>query len=182
MRTSCVSLAACVFSLGFLSVASAQRGAGDSEGVARQPAKPKVVSLSGKVVKVETAACEMTTGRSTLGTHFLMKTPEGKTFNVHLGPPAAVEFVVKELPQGKQVTVKAFRTADMKKNHYVAQTLTFGSRTVELRDETLRPSWAGSGQAANAGLGRGWRRGAGYGRGAGRGGQGVGSARRGGWR
>ena len=90
-----------------------------------------------------------------------MKTPEGKTLNIHLGPAVSVEFVAKELSRGQEIKVQAFRTAAMKKNHFVARTLTFGSRTVELRDESLRPSWAGSGNAANVGQGRGWARGAG---------------------
>lgn len=166
MRVFQLSGVAVVLALGLWSAAFAQRGVGDSQGVARQPTKPKVVSLSGKVVKVETATCEMTTGRSPLGTHLVMKTSDGKKLNIHLGPATAVEFVAKELSQGQKVKVEAFRTAKMKKGQYVARTLTFGSRTVELRDETLRPAWAGR---SGPGWGRGWGRGAGNGRGRGAG-------------
>jgi len=109
-----------------------------------------------------------------------METSKGKTLNIHLGPVAAIEFVAKDLSQGQKVKVEAFRTKKMKKGQYVARTLTFGSQTVELRDETLRPVWAGRG---GPGWGRGYGRGAGYGRGRGRGWgrQGTPSGRYGGW-
>jgi len=106
-----------------------------------------------------------------------METSKGKKLNIHLGPVNAVEFVAKDLSQGLKVKVEAFRTTKMKKGQYVARTLTFGSRTVELRDDTLRPSWAGRG---GPGWGRGWGRGAGYGRSAGYGrGRGRGWGRQG---
>jgi len=73
-----------------------------------------------------------------------METSKGKTLNIHLGPVAAIEFVAKDLSQGQKVKVEAFRTKKMKKGQYVARSLTFGSQTVELRDETLRPVWAGA--------------------------------------
>jgi len=109
-----------------------------------------------------------------------METSKGKTLNIHLGPVAAIEFVAKDLSQGQKVKVEAFRTKKMKKGQYVARSLTFGSQTVELRDETLRPVWAGRG---GPGWGRGYGRGAGYGRGRGRGWgrQGTPSGRYGGW-
>ena len=68
------------------SAALAQRGAGDPAGVARSGNTPEIVTLSGKVLEVQTEPCTNTTGRSPLGTHFLMKTAEGKTLNIHLGP------------------------------------------------------------------------------------------------
>ena len=166
MRVFQLSGVAVVLALGLWSAAFAQRGVGDTQGVARQPTKPKVVSLSGKVVKVETASCEMTTGRSPLGSHLVMKASDGKKLNIHLGPAGAVDFVTKKLSQGQKVQVAAFRTDKMKEAHYVAQTLTFDSQTVELRDKTLRPAWAGRG---GPGWGRGRGRGAGYGRGRGAG-------------
>jgi hypothetical protein len=178
MKVFPASVAAVVFAIGLSSAAFAQRGMGDAQGVAQQATKPKVVSLSGKVLKVETAPCEMTTGRSLLGTHFVMKTSDKKKVNIHLGPAGAVDFVTKNLSQGLEVEVTAFRTEKMKEGHYVARTLAFGSRTVELRDETLRPAWAGRG---GPGWGRG--RGAGYGRGRGAGwGRQGGRYGGGGWR
>ena len=145
MRVISLSVAAVVFSLGLLvSVSLAQRGAGDPQGVAREPTKPKVVSLSGKVLEVKTEPCKMTTGRSTLGTHLIMKTADEKTLNIHLGSAEAVKSVAKELLAGTEVKVEAFRTKKMEKNQYVARSLTIGDRTMELRDKNLRPNWAGA--------------------------------------
>ena len=180
MNTKLASIAALVVTFGLSSAVSAQRGMGDAQGVGRQATKPKVVSLSGKVLKVETAPCEMTTGRSLLGTHFVMKTSDKKKVNIHLGPARAVDFVTKNLSEGQKVQVAAFRTEKMKEGHYVAQTLKFDSRTVELRDETLRPAWAGRGGPE---WGRGRGRGAGWGRGRGAGwGRQGGRYGGGGWR
>jgi len=169
------------------SAALAQRGVGDPAGVARSGVKPEIVTLSGKVLEVKTEPCANTTGRSPLGTHFLMKTAEGKTLNIHLGPAAMVEFAAKELVPDKAVKVQAFRTEKMKEEHYVAQQLSFDGRSVTLRDDTLQPVWAGGagtgaarGGAALApsrGVGPGWGRGLGYGRNRAGGGRGAGFGR-----
>jgi predicted Fe-Mo cluster-binding NifX family protein len=74
-----------------------------------------------------------------------MKAVDGKTLNIHLGPAAAVESVAKKLSPGKEVKVEAFRTKRLEKGHYVARSVTVGDRTIELRDKTLRPRWAGAG-------------------------------------
>jgi len=170
------------------SAALAQRGVGDPSGVARTGTTPEIVTLSGKVLEVKTEPCANTTGRFPVGTHFLMKTAEGKTLNIHLGPAAMVEFVAKELVPDKAVKVQAFRTEKMKEDHYVAQQLSYDGRSVTLRDETLQPVWAGgagtgtaSGDAAlgpGRGAGPGWGRGMGYGRNRAGGGRGAGYGRR----
>jgi len=164
-------------------LAHAQRGMGDSAGVARQAVKPEVVTLSGKVLEVKTEPCKMTTGPAYLGTHFLMKTPKGEKLNIHLGPADAVDYVTEQLPVGDKVTVNAFRTVKMPENHYVAQSVAFDGTTIQLRDASLRPLWARSntawrgrggpqwvsGRGQGRDWGRGWGRGPGYGRGWGRG-------------
>jgi hypothetical protein len=168
--------------------ALAQRGVGDSVGVAQRADLPEVVTLKGTVVQVETGPCENTTGRSFVGTHFLLKDSKSKTLNIHLGPTDTVAFVAKELSEGKKVKVEAFRTKQMKKGHYVAQTITCEGRAVTLRDATFRPAWAGGVSAADArgwsarGPGRGAEVGRGRGYGAGRGrGQGRGQGQGQGW-
>jgi hypothetical protein len=168
------------------SIALAQRGAGDPVGVARSGIQPEIVALSGQVLEVTTEPCANTTGRSPVGTHFLLKTAEGRTLNIHLGPAAMVESVAKELVPDKAVKVQAFRTEKMKADHYVAQQLAYDGRSTTLRDETLQPVWAGGAgrgvarEAAALGPGRGagagWARGAGYGRNRG-GGRGAGLGR-----
>ena len=129
---------------GSLSSAFAQRGVGDPEGVARKPTRPKVVSLSGKVLEVKTESCEITTGPSLLGTHLIIEAGDGKTLNIHLGPEDAVKFIAEKLTRGTEVKVEGFRTEKTKKGQYIARSLKIGDRTTELRDQaTLRPVWAG---------------------------------------
>jgi hypothetical protein len=137
---------------------------GDSAGMAQEATKPKLISLKGKVVSVETGPCEKTTGPGNAGTHMILRTKKQEELNVHLGLAVAVEDIAKQLSVGKKVKVTAFRTKKMPEGHYVAQSLNFNGKTVEIRDDNLRPFWAGGGQR---GYGRGWRRGWGAGRGAG---------------
>ena len=153
--------------------AHAQKGMGDSTGMARQAVKPEIVSFSGKVSEVKTEPCKKTTGRANVGTHFLLETAEAETLNIHLGPADTVADIAKKLKAGEQVTVKCFRTAKMEENHYVARLLVIGDESMELRDENLRPFWAGgrgdSQWRPGKGRGYGWGNGDGYGAGRGRG-------------
>ncbi len=159
----------------FNSAAYAQRGVGEMTGIGQRAIKPEVISLSGEVQEVVTGPCANTTGRSPRGTHILLKTENEKVLNVHLGPADEVASLATDLEAGIAVTVRAFRTDQMEENHYVAQSLVYADQTVQLRDETLRPVWAGgrggrnseSGARAGFGLGRGWGAGHGPGRGAG---------------
>jgi len=180
MRTTVISTAILVLLCGIVAPpADAQKGMGEQTGVGWQAVKPKVVTLSGKVLATETGPCKNTTGSAVVGSHFLLKTPKGKKLNVHLGPADAVDYIVEQLTVGKRVTVHAFRTAKMPDNHYVAQSLTLDGATIQLRDQGLRPCWAGSGRASygrggsqyGAGTWQGsrWRNGFGYGPGQGRG-------------
>ncbi len=157
--------------LGSVSPVFAQKGVGDPSGVARNAAKPEIVSFSGNLVEVKTGPCELTTGRSPIGTHVILETAKKEHLNIHLGPAAAVADTVAKLSVGQQLAVKAFRTEKMKERHFVAQSLTFGETTVALRDANLQPVWAGGNVgprgagAGQAGFGRG--RGPGWGRGLG---------------
>jgi hypothetical protein len=121
-----------------------QRGIGDQAGIAQQVDKPKLVSITGEVTAIETGPCEKGTGRATVGTHVLLKTAKGKDLNVHLGPEVAVKHVADKLKVGETVRVEAFRTEQMVKRHYVAQSLVIGEDPIELRDENLRALWAGN--------------------------------------
>jgi len=125
------------------STVHAQRGTGDDEGVARQAALPEIVVLKGIIQEVESGPCENTTGRATIGTHVLIETSGGETLNVHLGPKEEVAQIAGPLEPDKPITIRAFRTERMAEHHYVAQVLKSGKQTVRLRDESLRPFWAG---------------------------------------
>lgn len=143
MRVVPITIMAALASGILMSVALAQKGTGDPEGVAQQTAKPKVVFLSGEVLEVKTEPCKMTTGRSLLGTHLLMKMRDGKTINIYLGPAVAVKSVAKKLSRGQELKAEAFRTQKAKTEQYIARSLTIGEHVMELRDKTLRPTWAG---------------------------------------
>ena len=88
-----VALASLV-SVALLGVASstayAQKGVGDSTGVASRAVKPEIISLSGKMVEIRTGLCESSTGRSPVGTHIILETPKGKssTFTSDRQPPS----------------------------------------------------------------------------------------------
>ena len=140
----------------------AQKGAGGQVGVARQNPKPNLETLSGTVVAVETQPCEKTTGGGIVGTHVMLKTEKGETLNIHLGWADAVAETAKQLTAGKNIEVMAFRTDKLPEGHYVAQSLKFDGKTVQLRDDSLRPEWAGGGggratagrDGARSGMGR----------------------------
>jgi hypothetical protein len=149
-----LALVVMVLSVLTVPVAYAQKGVGDQAGVASQAVRPQVLAFSGKLVEIRTGLCEKTTGRSPVGTHIFLETPDDKTLNIHLGPAAVLADTVAKLSarQEQDLSVKAFRTEKMPENHYVAQSLTFDAKTIELRDKTLRPVWAGR---PNASRGRG---------------------------
>lgn len=172
MSRKCLVAALATFCLVASStLAHAQRGMGDSSGMARRAVKPELTTLSGKIVSVVTAPCEKTTGRSEAGTHMFLEDSEGEQWNVHLGEAAALRKIVPKLQEGLQVKVTAFRTDKMPEGHYVAKSLSLENEVIELRDDNLRPFWAGRGHgAARRGGGRRWRGGRGAGRRGGRGG------------
>ena len=169
MKTGPASLAsAMLVALVLDSAALGQKGRGEPTGVAREKSQPAVVTLSGRVLAVETGPCQMSSGRAYVGTHFLLETTKGRELNIHLGPATVVRPIADQLKVGKQVIVHGFRTEKMPKEHYAAQSLVLGKKSIELRDKSLQPFWAGGGAASRGrGLGggpaRGWGRGLGYG-------------------
>ena len=153
--------------------AVAQRGVGDRSGVARMPVKPEIVTLSGQLTAINVGPCEKTTGHAKIGVHLIVEpTAQGtdsaaettEPLNIHVGPAAIVQEMVNKFPIGTQLTITAFRTDKMPANQYVAQSLKSDTTTVTLRDESLRPVWAGARGSDGAGYGRGYghRLGPGY--------------------
>ena len=108
------------------STAYAQRGVGDPKGIACRVVKREVVSVTGKLIEIRTSLSEATTGRSTVGTHLIVETADGKKLNVHLGPADAVADTVAKLSVGQDVAVEAFRTDNMKTEDFVARSITSG--------------------------------------------------------
>jgi hypothetical protein len=120
-----------------------QRGMGDNEGVVRQAVQTQRIMIEGTLKEIVTETCENTTGPFATGMHLLLMTNQEKLYNVHLGPVVLVKDLVGPLEAGQSVTVQAFRTENMPAEHSVAISLTCAGKTVRLRDENLRPVWAG---------------------------------------
>ena len=158
MKNLSFGVSMALFSIVFLTLpATAQKGMGEPTGVGRQAVKPPIEAMSGTIKDIKIGPCERTTGRSSEGVHLIVETPDAKTINLHLGPSSALGEELKQLAAGQKITFEAFRTERMPKDAYVAKSLKAGDKTFELRDDRLRPKWAGGGRGA----GRGQRMGAG---------------------
>lgn len=139
--------------------ALAQRGTGERQGIARQADKPAVQSIVGTIREVKTGPCEHTTGKSPVGTHLIL-VGKDRTYNLHLGPAALVEDVIALARVGEPVEATGFRTGRLADDHFVAVMVKLGGEEIRLRNDALRPRWAGSdgrggGQAARRGGGGG---------------------------
>jgi hypothetical protein len=142
--------------------ASAQRGMGESEGVA-----PDVTydprGLLGEIAAIEVGACESTTGRAVEGAHLVVAMPDGQDADVHLGPTFAdsVAGVLEVADVGDEVRAEVFRTEPMPFGAFVAVTVTVDEQSFRLRGDDLRPEWArgpggaGTGQRRATGAGSG---------------------------
>ena len=143
----------------FVDTATAQRGTGERQGVARQAAKPEVQTIVGTLKAIKTGPCEHTTGWSPNGTHLILQGEE-LTYNLHLGPASEVEDVVEIVHVGDMVEATVFRTARLPENQYIAISVKGSDKEITLRDASLRPRWArgggrGAGQQASKGGGPG---------------------------
>ena len=124
--------------------ANAQKGQGDLTGMGREVEQPPVETVTGELLRIETGPCENTTGHAYIGTHLFIETGEyDEPLNVHLGAANAVSSYVENLEAGKTLEVEVFRTEQMEAHHYIAKSFTANSHTVQLRDDYLRPFWAG---------------------------------------
>lgn len=119
-----------------------QKGVGESQGVSKQGIKPQIVTLKGTVEEILTEPCKYTTGKSISGTHLIIKTNQKQTLNIHLGPTTEVSGFVEDI-DGNEIEIKAFRTDKLPSDHYIAKELMSKDETTVLRDETLKPFWAG---------------------------------------
>ena len=168
MKTLPMTVLAIASSFVLATPAAAQKGMGEPTGVAREMVKPTVQKMSGTVADIKVGECEQTTGRSSTGAHFIVRTKEEETINLHLGPLSAVEDLVEQVRPGTPVSFDAFRTDAMPEGAYVAKSITVDDKMTQLRDENLRPKWAagrGPGPGEGAGRGQGKGRGPGGGRG-----------------
>lgn len=121
----------------------AQKGTGDAFGVVGTGLADTVYRVSGNLVQLATHPCEQTTGPAPLGTHLHLRTTTGATLNVHLGPADEVAYLEELLVPGQHLEIDVFRTAALPEDQCVAQVIYTGNQVVALRDDSLRPQWAG---------------------------------------
>lgn len=157
MRKLTLACAAALTAALIASVAHGQRGVGDPVGVARMAELPPVTEMSGTVTDMKIGRCVATTGRADTGLHLMVETAEIDPLDLHLGPADVLAHVIDQVAVGDTVSFEAFRTDAMPENAYVAKTLTFDDKTVHLRDDGLRPSWARERGGFRGGLRRGER-------------------------
>ncbi|MGR5147330.1 hypothetical protein ACQKP8_12390 [Photobacterium alginatilyticum] len=126
----------------FSTIAIAQKGVGESTGVAKQTVKPATIELSGKLLEIKTGPCEKTTGRSPIGAHLFIQDKDGVKLNIHLGPINAVDHVFDQLIIGESLKLDVFRTDQLPKDAFIAKSIILDNKVINLRDDNLRPSWA----------------------------------------
>ena len=124
----------------------AQKGTGKSSGIVRSNTKNEIEQITGEIQEIVTETCTQTTGRYSHGTHLLVKTDKGETqpLNVHLGPTRLLSGMTDRLKTGQKIQMKVFRTDNLPENQYVAKEFTSKGETYELRNDALRPFWAGN--------------------------------------
>lgn len=124
--------------------AFAQKGMGDSTGIARSGGQLTIETFEGILDHIKTGPCEHTTGNTIIGTHLFMNTEENdQLLNVHLGAAYAVEEFITELEIGQQLKIEAFKTEEMNPLEFIAIKVVSNGYEFRLRDENLRPVWAG---------------------------------------
>ncbi len=143
--------------------AMGQRGRGEDIGLARQGVNPPIETVTGTIDDLLIQPCAMTTGRSIVGAHVIIATEDRGELNVHLGPATELTDLINDLQKGDAITAAVFRTANLPDGQAIATEVAVDGASYLLRDETLRPVWAGtrSGRGVNRpmrgrGPGRGW--------------------------
>jgi hypothetical protein len=159
MRRFILTVGVIVMGLVFSSSVEAQRGTGEQEGVAQQGIRPEVQTIIGVLKEIKTDPCERTTGPSPIGTHLIFEA-DNDQLNVHLGPASEVGDVIGMVRVGDTLEVRAFRTPRLPDNQFIAVSVKSGDQVIELRDDSLRPRWAGGGgpRAARPAVRRGGMR------------------------
>ncbi|MBT3070111.1 hypothetical protein KKP04_04415 [Rhodomicrobium sp. Az07] len=143
MSRTAICLSAAFFGLAAIAApALAQKGTGESSGVARQGLGLPIEAMSGTIEAVKVGRCEKTTGRSAEGAHLIVQMPDAKTINLHLGPTFALRDVLKQLSVGQNISFEAFRTERMPKDAFIAKSVKAGDKVFAFRNDSLRPVWA----------------------------------------
>jgi len=142
MKTNIKIKILCMCLLSPVAFVAAQRGTGEEEGVSRQQTPVVRHTVTGQVIDVKIARCELSTGTSDTGMHYFLKTEEDLILNLHLGPDHAVKALGLPVDPGFPLTATVFRTENHREHHWVVISATLGDSTIRLREENLRPVWA----------------------------------------
>jgi hypothetical protein len=126
------------------SVCYSQKGANDQYGIARLRQSIAIEKLEVEILKIVEGPCENTMGRSDSGTHLIVRNmADGKQLNIHLGPTNQMQTLVALLPPGKKISAEVFRTPKLAEDQYISKELVIDDLVYEIRDQDLRPFWAG---------------------------------------
>lgn len=134
----------------------AQRGQGEQVGIARQGLHPQMETIDGRVESINHVRNPNAPGRGMGGVHLVLETEQGRRMEVHLGPAWALGNITDRLSPGDQVRATVFQTPKLAPDQYIASSLEFDGQTYQLRDQNLRPFWAGRGRAGRGPAGPPW--------------------------
>ncbi len=142
MKKQFVILAMCAIVLLTSACVAAQKGMGNTSGVARGVLSP-IITLSGTIVEIHVGPCvDATMGNDPIGIHLFVQTSGGTEVNLHLGPARVIDRIVAPMSPGQTISFDAFSTPDLAPNAYIAKTLFWQNEVIKLRDDALRPFWA----------------------------------------
>jgi len=124
----------------------AQKGTGNSSGVAKNYSSSIVTELSGELKKIVNEPCKKTTGRYSYGTHLFIETlnTRKRTLNIHVGPTEEIKRITENLKTGQQIEMMVFKTDDLPENQFIVKSLKVKGKLYTLRNEDLKPFWAGN--------------------------------------
>jgi len=125
----------------------AQKGVGNTIGIAQEGIQTHVNEISGSLIEVLDEPCTETTGKYAMGTHLLIKhkiNHKEQVANIHLGPTAFVSKMVKDFVPGMEISLKVYHAEGLPENHFVAKSFSYGNNQYKLRDANLKPFWATS--------------------------------------
>lgn len=138
---SFIKLALFISILAVCTMGYAQKGMGESKGVAEKGDIPELITFKGKVYDIKSGPCTYTVGKAVSGTHLKIRNDYKVFIDVHLGPTSKVsEFVANS--KGKKIKVVVFRTDKLPDDHYIAKEIEFDGNKLVLRDGYLKPFWA----------------------------------------
>jgi hypothetical protein len=124
----------------------AQKGTGESTGIARQGLKPNVLRFEGRIIKIKTGPCEKRNKTpQAIGSHLIVQTTGKQMLNLHVGPEQRIQMTLNELPKDKTLIFTAFKTDRLSQDAYILKTVELGKQVWVFRNNDLTPAWSRGG-------------------------------------